>query len=357
MYTNKPDRVIKCSQALDEATLQALEINAKAFVMGLGVDDPKGAFGTTVSAFKKFGSERVFDMPMAESAMTGVAVGAALNGHFPIVVHLRFEFLLLGIDQLLNHAAKWKYMFGGGRSVPLLIRCIVGRGWGQAAQHSQSLHALFAHLPGIQVVMPSTPYDAKGLLISAVRGSSPVLMVEHRWLHEKSGHVPVEPYSVPIGPANIVRTGKDVTIVAVSYQVFESLQAATALEKEGVEVEVIDLRCIKPIDTETILSSLKKTGHLVVVDNSHKSFGVTAEIAALAVERGFSYLKAPVARVAFPEAPTPCSPELEKMYYPGAADIVQAVHAVRAGKSWQKDSNYEIRVHAKDALGTFVGPF
>lgn len=349
------NRLVKFSAAVDEATVQVLESNSKAFVMGLGVDDPKGAFGTTLTAFKKFGSERVFDMPMSESAMTGVGVGAALNGHFPIMVHLRIEFLLLGIDQLINHAAKWKYMFGGKKSTPLLVRCVVGRGWGQAAQHSQSLHSLFAHVPGLRVVLPSNAYDAKGMIIAASKGDSPVLMVEHRWLHDKATHVPSEPYEVSLDGARVMREGKDVTIVAISHQVLEASTAAVELEKEGISAEVIDLRSIKPLDEETILKSLKKTGRLIAVDTSHKSYGVTSEVAALAAEKGLSHLKAPVQRVCLPEAPTPCSPNLEKLYYPGSPEIVAAVRAALRGEIQGGRRQWDTSIAIQPV--PFVGPF
>lgn len=356
MSTEGTDRLLKYSQAVDEATVQAMEINPKVLVMGLGVDDPKGAFGTTLSAFKKFGPERVFDMPMAESAMTGVGIGAALNGYFPIMVHLRIEFLLLGIDQLINHAAKWKYMFGGKKSVPLLVRCVVGRGWGQAAQHSQSLHSIFAHVPGLKVIMPANAFDAKGMLLAAVKGDGPVLMVEHRWLHDKACHVPKEPYTLSLTDAKVLRAGKDITIAAVSHQVLEAMNAAKILADSGIDAEVIDLRCIKPLDENTLLQSLQKTGRLVVVDTSHKSYGVTAEVAAVAADRGFHFLKAPVFRLSLPEAPTPCSPNLEKLYYPGADEVVQAVRAVMDGKSQQPLE----QLRTNDNVHTpvpFTGPF
>ena len=226
-------RIRKYGQAISEAIVAAMEEDPRIIIMGEGVDDPKGAFGTTLEASLRFGSRRVFDTPLSESAMTGIAIGAALSGHPVITVHMRNEFLLLAMDQVVNHAAKWHYMFGGLASVPLTIRCIVGRGWGQAAQHSQSFHGMFAQVPGLKVIMPSTPFDAKGLLYSAIRDPNPVICIEHRWLHEKEGEVPETIYSVPLGKAHVAAPGKNITCVAVSYQVHEALLARSELLKDG----------------------------------------------------------------------------------------------------------------------------
>src|SRR5712691_4004175 len=214
-------RTLKYREALDEALVQAMERDDSVFCLGVGVDDPKGIFGTTLSAFRKFGAARMFDTPLAENAITGIAAGAALAGMRPVMVHARNDFLLLTMDQLVNNAAKWRYMSGGGLRVPMTVRAIIGRGWGQAAQHSQSLQAMFAHVPGLKVIMPAMPHDAKGLLLSALRGDGPVICLEHRWLYERTGSVPEEPYTVPFGRASIARVGSDVTIVAVSLMVWE----------------------------------------------------------------------------------------------------------------------------------------
>jgi pyruvate dehydrogenase E1 component beta subunit len=294
----------------------------------VGVDDPKGIFGTTVSAFRKFGPARVFDTPLAENALTGVAVGAALSGLRPVMVHARTDFLLLTMDQIVNNAAKWRYMSGGGLTVPLTVRAIVGRGWGQAAQHSQSLQAMFAHVPGLRVAMPSNAHDAKGLLLAAIADDSPTIMIEHRALFEEAAPVPAEPYEAPVGTGKVVRAGSDVTVVAISQMVGEARKAAETLAVEGISVEVIDPRWLAPLDDELIFSSVARTGRLVIADTSWTSCGVSAEIAARAVERLWGRLRAPIVRVALPDVPTPCSSKLEQAYYPGAAEIAAAARRV-----------------------------
>jgi pyruvate dehydrogenase E1 component beta subunit len=319
---------LKYREALDEALVQAMERDDRVFCLGVGVNDPKGIFGTTLSAARKFGSARVFDTPLAENALTGIAVGAALSGMRPVMVHARNDFLLLTMDQIVNHAAKWRYMSGGGLGVPLTIRAIIGRGWGQAAQHSQSLQALFAHVPGLRVAMPSRAYDAKGLLLAAIADDSPTILLEHRALFEEAGPVPAEPYEVAVGAGAVARVGTDVTIVAISQMVGEALRAAETLAAESISAEVIDPRWLAPLDDELILASARRTGRLVVADTGWTSFGVSAEIAARAAERLWGALRAPVARVALPDVPTPCSSRLERAYYPGAAEIAITVRGL-----------------------------
>ena len=318
-------RQLKYREAIDEATRQAMAKDERVFVMGVGVDDPKGIFGTTRGAFEEFGSSRVFDTPLSEAALTGMGVGAAMRGFHPLLVHARNDFLLLTMDQIVNNAAKWRYMCGGKLKVPLTIRAIIGRGWGQAAQHSQSLQAVFAHVPGLSVIMPATPADAKGLLMTALSSESPVVCLEHRWLYDKSGPVPEEPYYTPFGVGAVVRPGRDVTIVAVSHMVLEALQAAEVLAAEGIEAEVVDPRTLRPFDSALICRSAARTGRLVIADTGWRSYGVSAEIAARAAEELWGVLKAPVRRVALPEVPTPASSVLETAYYPGPREIVAAV--------------------------------
>src|SRR3989338_1228846 len=230
-------RDIKYSQAISEALVQSMANDPTIFIYGVGAADPTGIFGTTREAALKFGPSRVMDMPMSENTLTGIGVGAAMSGLRPVLVHARNDFLLLTMDQIVNHAAKWRYMSGGQFSVPLLIRAIIGRGWGQAAQHSQSLQALFAHIPGLQVIMPATPYDAKGLLISSLKSDRTTICLEHRWLYDKTGSVPEEIYEVPFGKGAIVRTGKDITLVAISHMLLEAKIAADMLAKENIDVE------------------------------------------------------------------------------------------------------------------------
>ncbi|MFQ5427509.1 MAG: alpha-ketoacid dehydrogenase subunit beta [Thermodesulfobacteriota bacterium] len=316
--------------AILEATMGCMEMDKNVFVLGEGVDDVGGVFGTTKGLIDIFGPQRVIDTPLAENGITGVAMGAALAGMRPLLVHMRVDFLPLSLDQIANHAAKWSYMFGGNTSVPLTIRAITGRGWGSAAQHSQSLQAVFAHFPGLKVVMPATPYDAKGLLIASLYDNNPVLFLEHRWLYDLRGHLPAEMYRVPIGKAAVRREGKDVTIVAISQMVGMAMEAAETLEKDGINCEVVDLRSIKPLDIDLIRASVQKTGRLVVADTAWKEYGASAEILALVMEdrATFAAMKAPGQRVALPDVPTPASHVLEEAFYRGPGHITEAVKKV-----------------------------
>ena len=321
-------RGISYRDALREAQDQLLESNPRVFLLGEGVDDPGGVFGSTLGLCDKYGKDRVMDIAIAENGLTGIAIGAAMVGMKPIFIHMRMDFLPMCMDQIFNHAAKWSYMTGGKVNVPLVVRSIIGRGWGSAAQHSQALHSLFIHIPGLKVIMPSTPYDAKGLLMAAVEDGNPVMFVEHRWIYDYPGYVPKEPYTIPIGKGIIRRKGRDITVVAISQMVYEAMKAARILAKEGIEIEVIDPRTLKPLDEEMIFDSVKKTGRLVIADVACKTGGVGAEIACRVSESAFGYLKAPVQRVNFPDTPTPCSPVLEEAYYPDFNDIVDSIKKV-----------------------------
>ncbi|MCX6355922.1 MAG: alpha-ketoacid dehydrogenase subunit beta [Candidatus Aureabacteria bacterium] len=321
-------RRLSYAEAIREALVQAMEIDSSVFVMGQGVDDPSGMFGATLNLQKRFGKERVFDTPLAENGLMGVAVGAAVGGMRPVYFHNRPDFLLLAMDQLVNHASKWSYMFGGAVSVPLVVWACIGRGWGSAAQHSQALQGLFIHVPGLKLVMPGTCFDAKGLMLSAIADNNPVLIIEHRYNFRYKGIVPEQPYRIPFGRGVVRKPGKDVTLVAISYMVSEALKAADELTKCGIDAEVIDLRTLRPLDKEIILASVGKTGRLVVADSGWKTGGVTAEIAALAAEQGFSGLKAPVRRVASLDLPTPAGYTLEDAFYPGAKEIVAAAREI-----------------------------
>lgn len=318
-------RKIKYSKAINEAHAQLLEKDDRVILMGIGVNSPWYVGESTVGLVNKFGSKRVIDVPTSENGITGIAVGAALAGMRPIMLHPRMDFMLLAMDQIVNHAAKWHYMFGGKVNCPLTIRGIINRGGEQAAQHSQSLQAMFMHVPGLKVVMPSTPYDAKGLLIASVEDDNPVIYIDDRWLYNHVGEVPEELYSVPIGKGVVRRQGKDVTVVATSYMVCEAIKAAESLEKEGIDVEVVDLRSLKPLDESLLFESVKKTGTLVIVDTSWKTCGVGAEIVARIAERAFERLDGPIMRVSLPDAPAPSSSTLEKAYYPGSVEIISAV--------------------------------
>lgn len=318
-------RVIKYVDALREAHEQCMAEDKKVILMGLGATDPGGVFGSTKGLVDLFGEDRVMDMPLAENAMTGVAVGAAISGMRPIMTHQRIDFAMVAVEQIINQAAKWHYMFDGQHSVPMVIRMIVGRGWGQGPQHAQSLQAMFAHIPGLKVIMPATPYDAKGMMIAATRDENPVICIEHRWLYGLEDHVPEDMYEVPIGKARIMQQGEDITIVSVSQMSLEALQAARLLDQYNVRAEVIDLRTIRPLDTETILTSVQKTGRLLVVDTANLHFGISGELVTVAVENAFDALKGAPQRMGLPEYPQPTSPALAKDYYPYAEDIAQNV--------------------------------
>ena len=346
------ERIIKYREAVNEAHRQSLDKFKEAFIMGVGVADATGVFGTTKGLGAIFG-ERVFDTPMSENTLTGIGVGAAITGMRPVLVHTRNDFLLLTMDQIVNHAAKWRYMSGGAFAVPFLIRAIIGRGWGQAAQHSQSLQSLFMHFPGLQVIMPVTPYDAKGMILAAMESDKPTICLEHRWLHDKSGLVPKKYYTVPIGKGRTAREGKDLTIVAISEMVLEAEVAAIELEKEGISVEIIDLRSLRPLDTELILNSVKKTKRLVVCDTSWKMAGASAEILALVSEQAHSTLVAPPVRIALEDTPTPCSPALEALFYPNPETIIKTVRAMMKGKQQFSKTKDASRFHPKP----FTGPF
>ena len=316
-------RIISHADAVREALDLALAQDERVYVMGQGVDDPGGMFGATLDLHKKYGSSRVFDTPLSENALTGIAVGSALAGMRPFYCHNRPDFLLLAMDQIVNHAAKWRYMFGGQSKVPLVLWAVTGRGWGSAAQHSQALQGIFMHIPGLKLVMPGTPYNAKGLVIAGIADDNPVIILEHRWLLNRKGYVPEELYAVPLGKGVIRRKGKDITIAAISYMVVEALKAAAELEKKGIDAEVIDLRTLKPFDEELLLCSVKKTGRLIIADTGWQTGGVSAEIAAFAAEKCFDWLKRPVRRVACPDVPTPASYVLEEAFYPTSEDMIR----------------------------------
>jgi len=317
-------RQLTFAQALNEAVDQCMARDPSVYLMGLGAPDPKGIFGSTNGLQSKHGAARVFDMPASENAMTGVAIGSALVGMRPVMSHQRVDFALLAIEQIVNQAAKWHYMFAGQASVPMVVRMIVGRGWGQGPQHSQSLQSWFAHVPGLKVVMPATPHDAKGLLVASIEDNNPVIFIEHRWLYNISGLVPEDLYRVPLGQARVAKEGSDLTIAATSYMTIEALKAASVLEGAGVHAEVVDLRSIRPLDEELILSSVRKTGRLIVADTGWRTAGVAAEVVARVTEEALSALKAAPRRITLPECPAPTTAALANDYYPRPSDIVAA---------------------------------
>lgn len=319
---NNGSRTLTYVQALNETLHQLLETDERVVLIGQGVTSPWYVGATTTGLIDRFGGERVIDTPVSENAITGVAVGAAIAGLRPIVEHPRMDFMYLAMDQIANQAANWYFMFGQRVNVPMTIWGIINRGGEQAAQHSQALQALFMHIPGLKVVMPSTPFDAKGLLTASIYDDNPVLFVDDRWLYSYEGYVPEALYCEQIGKGMIRREGLDLTLVAFSYMTQEALKAADELQKKGVDVEVIDPRTVKPLDEPLIFQSVEKTGRVVIADGGWKTCGISAEISALISENAFSHLKAPIARIALPDTPAPASIVLEKDYYPNSQTIV-----------------------------------
>ncbi len=317
-------RKITYCEAVKEAMAQEMERDSRVFVYGLGTPD-LGVFGSTVGLEKRFGSARCFDTPISEDSMVGFGLGAAINGLRPIHVHIRMDFLLLAMNQLANMVSSFRYLSGGKIDVPLVIRAVIGRGWGQGCQHSKSAYASFAHIPGLKLVMPTTPRDAKGLLISAIRDNNPVICVEHRWLYWQEGEVPEEPFAIPIGESNVLHQGKDITIIAISWMNVEALKAAEILAKRGISVEIVDPRTISPFNEDIAVKSVEKTGYCIVADNDWLHCGFSAEIAARISEKCFGKLKYPVQRIGFAPTPCPTARHLENEFYPNAAKIIRAV--------------------------------
>jgi len=322
------NRKLSYSLAINEALHLMMAQDPSVFVIGQGVKSPWYVGNTAQGLLQRFGEARVIDTPVSENAVTGAAVGAALAGMKPVVVHPRMDFMMYALDPIINEAANWCYMNGGRASVPVVFWGIINRGGEQAAQHSQALHALFAHIPGLKVVMPSTPYDAKGLMAAAIADPNPVVYIDDRWLYGLEEPVPQELYAIKIGKGKRRRKGSAVTLASISYMAWESLNAVRQLTQEGIDVELLDLRTAKPLDREMILSSVKKTGRLVIADGGWKSFGWSAEVASLVSENLLRELKAPIKRVALPDCPAPASNALEKAYYRNAGHIVSAVKQI-----------------------------
>lgn len=324
-------RELSYVEAIREATDQEMERDPTVLVFGLDVDDPKAIQGTTRGLLEKYGPERVFGTPLSEDAMTGVAIGLAFAGLRPIHVHIRMDFLMLAMNQLVNIAAKSRYMYGGQVHVPLVVRSMIGKSWGQGAQHSQGLYSFFMHVPGFKVVAPTTPYDAKGCLIHAIRDNDPVLYVEHRILHFQKGPVPASLYIVPPGRARVTVEGDDVTLVGISYMQVECQRASHYLEAVGIRAEVIDPIWLSPLDTDTVVQSVRKTGRLCVVDNGWVTCGAGAEIVARVLESLQDERTIRVRRMGFAPATCPPTPTLEQLFYPNARTIASAVYDLVKG--------------------------
>ena len=333
-------RIISMKDAVNEALDQEMTRDPTVIMMGedivggagaQGEDDAwGGVLGVTKGLYAKHG-DRLLDTPLSESAYVGAAVGAASCGMRPIAELMFIDFAGVCFDQILNQAAKFRYMFGGKAETPLVIRAMVGAGFRAAAQHSQMLTPVFTHIPGLKVVCPSNPYDTKGLLIQSIRDNDPVIFCEHKHLYGFEGEVPEQSYAIPFGEASVVRDGKDVTIVTYGLMVHRALEAAATLEKDKIDVEIIDLRTLSPLDMDTVLDSVERTGRLVCVDEASPRCNIATDIAAQVAQEAFDALKAPIRMVAPPHAPVPFSPTLEDLYIPSAAQIVDAVRRTMKG--------------------------
>jgi pyruvate dehydrogenase E1 component beta subunit len=330
-------RIITYQQAIGEALAQEMERDKTVILMGEdvaggagapGEDDAwGGVLGVTKGLHGKFG-DRVMDTPITESAFVGAAVGAATSGLRPVVELMFIDFMGVCFDQIFNQAAKFRYMFGGNAETPVVIRTMYGAGFRAAAQHSQCLYPLFTHIPGLKVVTPSTPYDAKGLLIQSIRDNDPVVFCEHKALYTLEGDVPEEAYTIPFGEANVTREGDDVTIVTLGRMLQVAHEAADALAKDGINCEVVDLRTTSPMDTDTIIESVENTGRLVVLDESHPRCSIATDVSAIVAQEAFGALKAPIQMVTAPHTPVPFAENLEELYIPDAANVQDAVRKV-----------------------------
>jgi len=325
-------RELSYAQAIQEAMAIAMDMDERVFLMGEDIGVYGGAFQVTGDLVERYGTERVIDTPISELGGAGVAVGAALTGMRPIFEFQFSDFATLAMEQIVNQAAKMRFMLGGEVSVPVVMRFPAGSGTGAAAQHSQSLEAWLGHVPGLKVIQPATPYDAKGMLLAAVADPDPVMIFEHKLLYKMKGPVPEGYYTVPIGKADIRREGRDLTIVATSIMVQKALDAAAALEAEGIDVEVVDLRTIRPMDKQTVIDSVKKTSRLMCVYEAVKTLGIGAEVSAMIAEsEAFDYLDAPIVRLGGAETPIPYNPELEKATVPQVPDIISAARDLVKG--------------------------
>ena len=321
-------REITFAQAINEALREEMKKDPTVFIAGEDVGLMGGVFGVTGGLLEDFGEERVRDTPITEAAIVGSAIGAAVTGMRPVIELMFIDFTAVAMDQIVNQAAKMRYMFGGKATLPLTIRTCAGAGFSASAQHSQSLEAWFAHTPGLKVVMPSTPQDAKGLLKAAIKDNNPVIFIEHKLLYGKKGEVPEGEYTIPLGKAQILREGKDLTLISWSRMVDICLSAADILSKEAIKAEVIDLRTLVPLDKEAIFSSVEKTGRVIIVHEACLTGGFGGEIAALIADEAFDSLDAPIKRVAAPDVPIPFNPVLEKHYLPDEEKILRAARQI-----------------------------
>jgi pyruvate dehydrogenase E1 component beta subunit len=355
MSSHANGRLLRYVDALREGVALEMERDPKVFLFGLDVDDHKAIQGSTAGLAEQFGGERVFTTPLSEDAMTGVAIGAAMAGMRPIHVHIRMDFLMLCMNQLINIAAKSHYMYGGAITVPMVVRCMIGRSWGQGAQHSQGLHAMFMHVPGLKVVAPSNAYDAKGCMAAAVRDNNPVIFVEHRLLYPTEAYVSEDAYAVEFGRARICAPGRDLTLVGISSTVPECLRARELLAAKGISAEVIDPISLMPLDIDTIVRSVAKTGRLLVVDTAWTACGASAEIVAQVSEADLPRSDISVRRMGFAPTTCPTTPVLEQEFYPNPATIAATAYAMvdPDGPAWQPTGEQAMLAHQTQ----FRGPF
>lgn len=332
-------RILSYPAALNEATVQEMEADERVLILGQGVDDPKGILGTTTGILEKFGPKRIFDVPLAEDGITGIALGAAIAGLRPVHIHIRNDFMLLAMNQIVNMAAKMRYMYGGAHSAPMVIRASIGKSWGQGPQHSQSLYPMLMNVPGLRIVAPTTPYDAKGILATSIQCDDPVIFIEHRALYYQHGNVPKERYSLPLGKSRTLAEGSDITLVGVSQMAVECLRASRCLADIGIRAHVIDPVSIAPLDMESIYQSVKKTGHLIVVDNAWIESGLGSEIIAKCHEHSNLPFKA--TRLGFAPTPCPTTPSLEDAFYIDAIKISQVANQMLKGNHlWKPTKNF-----------------
>ncbi|MBT5752054.1 MAG: alpha-ketoacid dehydrogenase subunit beta [Rhodospirillaceae bacterium] len=359
-----PDnRNLSYAEAISEGLKEAMAHDDSVFIMGQGISDPSSYWGTTAGIIDQFGVDRVMEMPVAENGMVGIAVGAAMSGQRPVICLHRVEFSLLAIEQIVNNAAKAHYVSNGVHRSPLVIRMVVGRGWGQGPEHAQSLESVFSHFPGLKVIMPTFPDDAKGMLIAAIQDDNPVIMIENRWLHYVNGNVDEGLYLKPLDGPRVIAEGTDVTLVATSYMTLEAMRAADYQREIGCSVEVVDLRVIRPLNLEPVFESVRKTGHLVTIDSGWVTYGVGSEIVASVAENCFSSLKAPPLRLGPPDHPTPSSRGLIADYYPNDVKIIKAVERllqldgekVRGLLDAAIERNKQLPIDVADPF--FKGPF
>lgn len=351
--------VMSYGEAIREALDDGLAKHPEMILIGEGVPDPKNIFATTEGLRKKYGAERVLDMPLSENGMTGICIGAALGGMRPVLVHQRIDFALLSVDQLVNNAAKWHYMFDGQQQVPLVIRVIIGRGWGQGPQHSQSLQAMFAQVPGLKVVMPTTADDAYHFMLDAIADNNPVLFIEHRWLHHVNGEVNKHRSPNAMVGAAILREGRDITLATFSQMTIEALKAATVLAEHGVDSEVVDMRCLTPLDVDSVARSIDKTGLLLVADCAPEMASMGHILLSKLFQTHGCRLKQPPQLIAYPNHPVPTSRFMANHYYPGAEEIAATMLEILNKQPLKQTVKMELQSDlAKDLPDrSFAGPF